>query len=60
MITKEQFESYVDIQKMGVTNMWNVRVVSDLTGLTREEIREIMKNYGNLKDKYEKETNHAG
>ena len=52
-ITKEQFEAYVSVQMSGVTNMFDVKTVSDLSGLEKEEIMEIMKNYGELKDKYD-------
>ena len=52
-ITKEQFEAFVDVQMSGVTNMFNVKLVGELSGLEKEEIIEIMKNYGTLKDKYD-------
>ena len=52
-ITKEQFEAYVDVQESGVTNMFDVRTVSDLSGLEKEEIMTIMKSYGELKEKYD-------
>ena len=52
-ITKEQFEAYVDVQESGVTNMFDVRTVGDLSGLEKEEILTIMQNYGELKDKYD-------
>ena len=52
-ITKEQFEAYVDVQMSGVTNMFNVKLVGELSGLKKEEIVEIMTNYGTLKDKYD-------
>ena len=52
-ITKEQFEAYVNVQMSGVTNMFDVQMVSGLSGLNKEEIIEIMKNYGTLKDKYD-------
>jgi hypothetical protein len=52
-ITKEQFEAYVDVQMSGVTNMFDVKTVGELSGLEKEEIMEIMKNYGTLKDKYD-------
>ena len=52
-ITKQQFEAYVDVQESGVTNMFDVRTVQSLSGLNKEEIMEIMKNYGELKDKYD-------
>ena len=52
-ITKEQFETYVDVQESGLTNMFDVRTVGQLSGLEKEQIIEIMKNYGELKDKYD-------
>ena len=51
-ITKEQFEAYVDVQMSGVTNMFDVKTVSELSGLEKEEIMTIMKSYGELKEKY--------
>ena len=54
VITKEQFKAYVKVQKSGVTNMWNAQLVSQLSGLKKEEIFEIMKNYSELKEKYDK------
>jgi len=52
-ITQEQFEAYVDVQESGVTNMMDVKTVGMLSGLEREQIMTIMKNYGQLKDKYD-------
>mgnify|MGYP003674803265 CR=1 FL=1 len=52
-ITKEQFEAYVDVQESGVTNMFDVKTVGQLSGLEKEQIMEIMTNYGELKDKYD-------
>ena len=52
-ITKEQFEAYVDVQMSGVTNMFDVRTVGDLSGLEKEQIMTIMQSYGELKDKYD-------
>ena len=51
-ITKEQFQNYVQVQKSGVTNMFDLKYVEYLTGLEREEILAIMKNYAILKDQY--------
>ena len=47
-ITQEQFESYVDVQESGVTNMFDVRTVSAHSGLDKQEIMYIMKNYSEL------------
>ena len=52
-ITQEQFEAYVDVQESGVTNMFDVRTVSQLSGLEKEEIMTIMKSYSELKEKYD-------
>ena len=52
-ITKEQFEAYVDVQMSGVTNMFDVKTVGELSGLEKEEIMTIMKSYGELKEKYD-------
>ena len=52
-ISREQFEAYVSVQESGVTNMFDVRTVSDLSGLEKEEIMTIMKSYGELKEKYD-------
>ena len=52
-ITQEQFEAYVDVQESGVTNMFDVRTVGQLSGLEKEQILTIMTNYGELKDKYD-------
>ena len=52
-ITKEQFEAYVDVQESGVTNMFDVKTVGELSGLSKEEIMTIMKSYGELKEKYD-------
>ena len=52
-ITQEQFEAYVDVQESGVTNMFDVRTVSLLSGLEKEEIMTIMQSYSELKEKYD-------
>ena len=51
-ITKEQFTAYVRVQKSGVTNMFDIRNVTALTGLNKEQCLEIMSNYGELDKKY--------
>jgi len=52
MITKEQFQSYEAVRESGVTNMFAVNVVSDISGLSKNECLEIMKNYRELKQKF--------
>jgi hypothetical protein len=51
-ITQDQFDSYESVRESGVTNMFNVAVVSDYSGLNRQEIMTIMKNYSTLQEKY--------
>jgi hypothetical protein len=51
-ITKEQFLAYEKVRASGVTNMWHVRLVSDLSGLTESECLDIMKHYSEYANKY--------
>ena len=51
-ITQDEFDAYVRVQMSGVTNMFNVSVVSDYSGLSREKIIDIMSNYETLCIKY--------
>lgn len=48
MITKEQFEAYERVRSSGVTNMWNVTLVCELSNLTRPQVMEIIKSYDKL------------
>ena len=51
-ITQDEFDAYVEVQESGITNMFNVAVVSDYSGLSRQDIMTIMSNYDMLKEKY--------
>lgn len=51
-ITKENFKAYEAVRESGVTNMFAVKLVSELSGLTREQILYIMENYDELCKKY--------
>ena len=51
-ITKDQFEAYVRVQMSGVTNMFDLKNVTALTGLDKNQCLEIMENYGELYKKY--------
>lgn len=51
-ITKEDFEAYECVRESGVTNMFAVSLVSDLSGLEKQKILDIMKNYDDLCEKY--------
>ena len=51
-ITQDEFDAYEDVRESGVTNMFNVSVVSDYSGLSRQQIMAIMSNYKTLHEKY--------
>lgn len=52
-ITKEDFEDYEKIRQAGLTNMFNVSEVINLSyNLTKEKVFYIMKNYSKLKEKF--------
>ena len=47
-ITKSDFEAYEDVRSSGVTNMFAISTVSDLSGLDRDTIKGIMIHYSFL------------
>lgn len=51
-ITKDEFEAYESVRESGVTNMFDSKVVSELSGLDKEKITAIMKQYSDLKKEY--------
>lgn len=53
-VSREQFESYVEVQKSGVTNMFAVDIVSlnMKVAITKDEIFYIMENYGELEKRF--------
>ena len=53
IITREMFERYENCRRIGLTNMFDVKTVGILTGLDKNEIIKIMKNYGELKNMFE-------
>lgn len=57
MIDAQQFASYEVVRRSGLTNMYAVQTVCDLSNLEKNEVMEIMKNYGELHDKYSKSWN---
>ena len=46
------FIKYLDCRDSGVTNMFDLRNVTALTGLSKEQIIYIMKNFSELEEKY--------
>ena len=54
MINKEQWDEYRDVQDSGAYNMFDPNARA-LTSLSRSEWLYILKNYSELKTKYEGE-----
>ena len=54
-ITKEEFYAYTAVQHSGVTNMFDLRTVSELSGLGRPKIVEIMEKYEIYHKKYKRD-----
>ena len=54
MVTKKQFQTYLKIRDSGVTNMFDVKKVVELSEkiLTKEDCIFIMKNFSELCDLY--------
>jgi hypothetical protein len=50
-VTKEKFESYVNVQEEGLYNMLSQHA-QEAAGLTKEEHLYIISNYGKLKEFY--------
>ena len=46
------FVKYLDVRDSGVTNMFDLRNVTALTGLSKEQIIYIMENFSELEEKY--------
>ena len=59
-VTEEEFEAYEDVRESGITNMFDVKMVESLSGLSKGTIMSIMKNYGELKDKYDEQRSIRG
>ena len=51
-VTRDEFEAYTYVQHSGVTNMFDVKTVSRLSGLYRPKIIEIMEKYDIYSKKY--------
>ena len=51
-VTRDEFEAYIEVQYSGVTNMFDVRTVSKLSGLSGPKIIEIMEKYDIYERKY--------
>jgi len=57
MYNKKKFEDFERVRKSGETNMFDVKMVSNLSDdLLLEEIKDIMSNYDEYKGKFDKES----
>lgn len=53
-ITAAEFGKYLAVQGSGATNMFDIKMVQLLTGLSKPKILYIMKHYAELTEKYSK------
>jgi DNA-directed RNA polymerase subunit H (RpoH/RPB5) len=51
-ITEQMFAAYEAVRKSGITNMFDLHVVCQNSGLSRQEAMTIMKNYRTLTEQY--------
>ena len=53
-MTTPKFEAYERVRQSGVTNMWDVKRVVELSGgeLTEDDVLDIIKNYAEYRDIY--------
>lgn len=47
-ITKEQFDNFVAVRDSGVCNMLEHKKITELTNLTKQEQRYILRNFKEL------------
>ena len=53
-ITAYDFGKYLAVQRSGVTNMWDTRVVQQLSGLSQQKILYIIGHYDELRKEFDK------
>ena len=54
MVSKEEFEEYERIRMSGVANMFNLKLVEQISNLNRDTILDIMQNYELYNERYRK------
>ena len=54
-ITKEDWNRYRKVQASGETNMFDLKVVENLSNVTKSKIIEIMQNYSKYAEQYGEE-----
>jgi hypothetical protein len=55
MEDSKKYKAYERVRVSGVTNMFDVRTVEMLSGLTRTDILDVMTNYSEYRTLYEVE-----
>ncbi len=51
-VSKEEFQAYEMVRASGETNMLNLKVVCELSGLSAKKALEIMKTYSQIRSQY--------
>jgi hypothetical protein len=51
-VTFEEYRAYEDVRRSGVTNMFDVKMVEALSGLERERVIAVMKNFAAAREAY--------
>ena len=51
-ITKEKVQKYENVRQSGITNMFDIHNVMNLSRLSREDCLDIMKNYGKYMEEF--------
>jgi hypothetical protein len=49
-ITKDEFDAYEDIRNSGLTNMFDIKNVMNMSGMSKDKIIYIMENYEDIKN----------
>lgn len=51
-ITEADVKAYEAVRRSGITNMWDVKTVGEITGMPKDKLIKIMENYGALSDAF--------
>lgn len=51
-ITQEDFATYARIQRSGIANTLDIKVISKISGLSEEKILHIQENYRNVSRRF--------
>lgn len=51
-VGKEEYLAYETVRQSGITNMFDLTTVCAMSGLTREQVREVMTYYSELRNQF--------